>query len=388
MFKLYDEERTLLMIPGPVEVHPRVLRAMSKPIYGHRTGEFRDLLNEVVNMLKPIFGTKNDIIILTGSGTLAMEAAVRTFVWEGKKVLSLVNGKFGERFSEIAKTTGAKVRVLEIPWGKAIKPEDVENALSKEKDVDVVTITHNETSTGVLNPLEEIAKVVKDFGAFLIVDGITSVGGDYVFLDKWKLDVVVAGSQKCLGIPPGLSFVALGNEALEMLEEGNVSDRAYYSNLKIYYDAWKKKGDLPFTGAVSLIYALYESLKMIHEEGLENRIRRHRLSAKVLREGLKAMGLRIFAEEGYESNTVTSVLYPNGISDNDFRKKLRDYGILVAAGQEHLKGKIFRLSTMNLVGIREILTTLSVIELVLKEMGFNVSKSGVPAAIDTYLSSK
>jgi len=377
------------MIPGPVEVHPRVLREMSKPIYGHRTDEFRDLLQEINKMLKPIFETKGEVLILTGSGTLAMDAAVRTFVSKGDKVLSLVNGKFSNRFAEIAKSIGADVKTVEVPWGKAIKPEMVEKALQKNNNIKAVTITHNETSTGVLNPLEDIAKVVKEYEALLIVDGITSVGGDYVKTDDWKLDVVVAGSQKCLGVPPGLAFVALRGKALELLEEQESKEtNSYYTNLKLYYDVWIKKKDLPFTGGISLVYGLYESLKMIHEEGIENRIKRHRLMARVLREGIRGLGLEIFAEKGYESNTVTSVKYPDKIDDKTFRNKVREYGILIAAGQSHLKGKIFRLATMNLTGIREILTALSVIELVLRELGFDVKDSGVSKAISEFLISK
>ena len=386
-FKLYDTENTLIMIPGPVPVHPRVLRALSKPIYGHRTDEFRNLLAEIETMLKPLFGTKGTVLLLTGSGTVAMDAAIRSFVKPGDKVISLIAGKFGRRFAEIAETVNAKVVRVEVEWGKAIKPEIVENALKKHPDAKVVTLTHNETSTGVLHPAPEIAKVVKEYGALLIVDGITSVGGDYVKMDEWGLDVVVAGSQKCLGIPPGLAFVAIRPEIEEILEkQQNIP--AYYTNLQLYLKYWKKAHDLPFTGGISLFYALYESLKIVHAEGLENRIRRHRLLARMTREGIKALGIELFAEKGYESNTLTAVKYPEAISDKEFRKRVLEHGVLIAGGQDHLKGKIFRIAHMNITGEREILTVLSVIELVLRELGFPVKNSGVSRAIEVLLKNK
>ncbi|MHA1615810.1 MAG: pyridoxal-phosphate-dependent aminotransferase family protein [Candidatus Njordarchaeales archaeon] len=383
-FRIYDEENTLLMIPGPVPVHPRVLRALAKPIYGHRTSEFRSLLEEIEKMLKPLFGTKGPVFMLTGSGTAGMDAAIRSFVKPGDKVVSLIAGKFSKRFAEIAKTAGAKVIEVNVEWGRAIKPDIVEKALKSNPDAKVVTMTHNETSTGVLQPAPEIAKVVKDYGALLIVDGITSVGGDYVKMDEWGLDVVVAGSQKCIGIPPGLAFVAIREELIDELEKNN-GRLAYYLDLKRYWDTWKKQGDLPFTGAVSLFYALYESLRIIHEEGLENRIKRHRLMAKMTRAGFEALGLELFPEKGFESNTLTAVKYPPGISDKEFRSRMREHGILVAGGQAHLKGKIFRVSHMNLIAEREVLTVLGIAELVLKEFDFPVKESGVRAAIEVYL---
>lgn len=383
-FKLYDDENTLLMIPGPVPIHPRVLRALSKPIYGHRTNEFRALLADIEKMLKPLFGTTGTVIMITGSGTAGMDAALRSFAKPGDKIISFVAGKFGERFYDIAKRISPNTVRVDIEWGKAIKPSIVEDALRKHRDAKIVTLTHNETSTGVLHPLPEISKIVKDYGALLIVDGITSVGGDYVKMDEWKVDVMVAGSQKCIGIPPGLAFVALRHEVEEYLESSTVSS-SYYTDLRQYLDYWKNKNDLPFTGAVSLFYALYESLSLIHSEGIEKRILRHRRLAKITRRGIKSLGLEIFAEEGYESNTVTAVRYPDNISDADFRRTVRKYGVLIAGGQAHLKGKIFRIAHMNIIGEREILTALSVIELALRKLGFQVRSSGVQGAIDSIL---
>ena len=386
-FQLYDEENTLLMIPGPVPLHPRVLRQLSRPLYGHRTKEFRDLLEQVTELLKPLFGTQGHVFILAGSGTAGMDAAIRSFIKPGDKVISLVAGKFSERFAEIAKTAGANVIRVDIEWGKAIKPELVEKTLGKHEDAVALTFTHNETSTGVLQPAAEIAKIAKEYNVLVIVDGITSVGGDYVKMDEWKLDIVVAGSQKCIGVPPGLAFVGVRSEILEFLEERKYT-QGYYTDLKYYWEVWARNKDLPFTGSISLIYALRESLMLIHAEGIENRIRRHRVMAKATREGYKAMGLELFAEEGYESNTLTAIKYPLGIDDKEFRTRMRKHGILVAGGQAHLKGKIFRVAHMNMIGEREILTTLAISELVLREMNYKVKESGVEAAIEIFLKEK
>jgi len=381
--QFYDEETTYLAIPGPVPIHPSVYREMSKPIYGHRTPEFRKIVAECIELLKPLFGLRKGlVIILTGSGTSAMDAAVRSFVEPKDKVISFVNGKFSERLAEIAESCGANVVRVDVEWGKAIKPELVEKYLDKHSDAKFITLTHNETSTGVLNPLHKIAKIAQKYSVTVIADGITAVGGTFVKQEEWGVDIEISGSQKCLGIPPGLGFVGLTEKALQMLE--NKKTHAYYTNLRIYLETWLKKKDLPFTGAVSLIYALHRSLKIIHAEGLENRFRRHAIMAEALREGIKALGLEIFAEPGYESPTVTAVRYPEGIKDDEFRSLMLKYGILVAGGQAHLKGKIFRIATMNLIGPREILMILSVMEFVLRKLDFKPKESGILAAVEVF----
>ena len=383
-FELYDDENSLLMIPGPVFLHPKVQRVLSRPIFGHRTNHFRGILAECEEMLKGVFGTNGTVFMLTGSGTSAMDAAVRTFISPKEKVVSFIGGKFGERFADIAQSAGANVIRVNVEWGKAIKPDLVKKVLEEHPDAKAVTITHNETSTGVLHPLPEIAKVVKKHDAYLIVDGITSVGGDYVKMDEWGVDVMVSGSQKCLGIPPGLGFVAISTE-LESVLEKMEKKNSYYLDLKTYYKYWKKKGDLPFTGSVTLFYALYESLKMIFAEGLEARIQRHRKMARAMRKGFTDLGFELFAEKGYESNTLTAVKYLPGMSDNEFRTRMQKHGVLIAGGQAHLAGKIFRVAHMSMTGEREVLTVLAVAELVMHEMGVKPKGSGVKGAISEIL---
>jgi len=336
-------------------------------------------------MMKEVMQTKNDVFILTGSGTSAMDAAIANCVSPGDKVLNLLGGKFSERWAEITETFGAKSVPLEVEWGKAVKPEMVSDALEKEPDIKFMTLCHNETSTAVLNPVQEIAKITSEHGKILIVDGITSVGGDYVYPDKWGIDILVTGSQKCLGCPPGLGMIMVGPKAWEVINKREKIP-SYYVNLPAYKKSFEKSSETPNTPAISLIYGLHESLKMILEEGYENRVRRHRLMAEALRRGMEALGLPLLAEKGYESNTITALKYPEGVDDGAFRKGMQKHGTLVAGGQDHLRGKIFRVAHMNIIAEREILLVLAVTGLVLRELRFECeSGAGVSAAQEVFL---
>jgi aspartate aminotransferase-like enzyme len=382
---VYDEENILLMTPGPVSFHPRVYQAMSRVMFHHRTPEYRKIFGECISMMKKVMQTENDVFIFTGSGTSAMDAAISNCVSPGDKVLNLIGGKFSERWTEITETFRAKSIRLEVEWGKAIKPEIVSNAIDKDPDIKFVTMCHNETSTAVLNPAQEIAKITNERGKLLIVDGITSVGGDYVYPDKWGMDILVTGSQKCLGCPPGLGMIMVGSKAWEEIN-GRKKIPSYYANLSSYKKAFEKSLDTPYTPAISLIYGLHESLTMILEEGYENRVKRHRLMAETVRSGMKALGLQLLAEKGYESNTMTALKYPDGVDDNAFRKGMQKHGILVAGGQAHLKGKIFRVAHMNIIAEREVLLVLAMTGLVLRECGFKCeSGAGVSAAQEIFL---
>ncbi len=364
-----DIENTRLGVPGPVNVHPRVLRALAKPVYYHRTPEFRKIYGEVLEMYNEIIGGKNALTTaFMGTGTAAMEAAVAYMVDENTTVISLVNGKFSHRLMEIAKRHSKNVIVKEYERGKAVKPEDVEELISDNPGA-VVTLTHNETSTAVLNPLPEIIKVVHKYDGYVIADGITSVGGDYVFFDKREIDVLISGSQKCLGMPPGLSFVSLSERARERVNEiYRERGKPYYVDL-VKHIKKAQQNDTPYTASVSLIYAAHEALKMILEEGLEARVMRHRKVGETFRRAFPKLGLKLFAEKGYYSNTVTAALPPEGISAEDIRKRVLEKGIIIAGGQERLKGKIIRVSHMNLTNVREVIMILGALDLSLKELG-------------------
>lgn len=369
----------LLMIPGPVDLHQRIYEAMSRPLMGHRTQEFINLYEETTKMFKNLLQTKNDVFIFTGSSTSAMDSAIANLVAPKDKVLNIVHGKFSERWMEITETYGGEPVILNTEWGKAVRGEDVSRILEENPDIKFVTLCHNETSTGVLNPAEEIGKIVKEYDKIFIIDGVTSVGGDYVFPDEWNFDILVAGSQKCLGIPPGLAMIMVGPRAWEIIEKREHIP-SYYVNLLKY-----RKDHMPFTPSIPHIYALNESLKMIQEEGFENRVERHRLMARATREGIKAMGLELFAEEEFASNTVTAIRYPESIEDREFMTTLENKGVLVAEGQGKLKGKIFRIAHMNIVTEKEIILTLSLIELTLKQLSFPIELGkGVAAAEEVF----
>lgn len=371
------------MTPGPVPIHPRVYRAMSKTVYHHRTPQFKAFLAETLLLLRKVMQTKNEIILITGSGTSAMEAAIANCVSPGDEVLNILGGKFAERWALITKAFGGVSVELPVEWGTSVDLDGLERVLDERPSIKYITMLHNETSTGVLHPAEDIGKIAKKHDKILIVDGITSVGGDYVYPDKWGFDLLVTGSQKCLGCPPGLSMVMVSDGAWEIM--GKSTMPTFYVNLPAYRKRLAERRDLPYTPAVSLVYALHESLLMILEEGYENRVKRHRLMGEAMRAGFEAMGLELLADKRYYSNTLTAVKYPRGVDDR-FRQVMREYGVLVAGGQSHLRGKIFRVAHMNLCGQREVLTALSVSELALKKLGYKVELGvGVKAAQKVFL---
>ncbi len=378
-------DNPLLMIPGPVPVAARVFKAMNQPALSHRTKEYRAILQEAVDGYKWLVHTQGDAFIIAGSGTAAMDCAIVNFVESGDKVLNIGGGKFGERFFEITKRYTSNRIELPVEWGKTVDLVQLDALLSEHPEVKVVTFTMNETSTGVLHLAKEIAKIAHDHGAIVVVDGITVVGGDYLYQDEWGLDIVASGSQKCIGLPPGLGFVSVTPNTWDVINNRRTTVPTYYLDLALMKKKWDKSQDTPFTSATHLILGLVESLRMMKEEGYKNRVERHRILAKMSRLGYKALGLELFAEPGYYSNTVTAVRYPHGINDN-FREEMKKLGVIVAGAQDHIKGKVFRTSSMNILGPAEIIQTLAMTELALKRLGYKIPQSGagVAAALEAY----
>ncbi len=377
---LYSEDNTLLLLPGPVAIHPRVYAAMDVPIYGHRTDHFRKIYEESVKMIRPVFGTDSaDAYLLTGSGSLGLEAGIVNFISPDDSAIAMVAGKFGERSAKIAKVYAKEVVEIKSPYGTPSLPEQLEKAF-EETSASLVTVTHNETSTAVLNPLEEIVKVAHKHGALVMADTITSAGGDWVKMDEWGVDIAVSGSQKCFGLPPGLAFVLASRKAVDHMLSIEQRIPSFYADLVMFKNAVEKGSGTPFTPAISLFYGLHESLKIIQEEGLENRIKRHHQMGEIIRESMKAMGLELFAKEGYYSNTVTAVKIPQSISWEELNKTIRKLGLIVAGGQGSMKGKIFRVGHMNIVGSREVLLAISVIETALNKLGHETSGRGIQRA--------
>ncbi len=380
-------DETLLMIPGPTRVAPRVLKAMSENIVNHRSAVFGKILKETNEMMSEIFQTENQSYLITGSGTAAMEAAMGNIVEKGDKVLNIVGGKFGERFMQITETHGGNPVELKVEWGEAVNPEDVRYILEEEENIKAVTIVHNETSTGVGNPIDDVGAIVKDYDALYVVDTVSSLGGDDVFVDGYNIDICVTGSQKCLAAPPGMAAITLNDDAWKVVD--NTETSTYYLNMKKYQKSGAgQPPETPYTPSVSLMYAMREALNMIMEEGLESRIKRHKLAAKATINGVKALGFDLFAKEEVSSNTVTAIKMPEGVTDKEFRGTMRDkYRIELAGGQDHLKGNVFRIGHMGNITNREIITTISALEMTLKELGFDIDMGkGVAATEDTYLS--
>lgn len=364
------------MLPGPVPVPERVRSAMVRQAINHRGKEFGDIYAGCAKTLKQLFGTANDLYVLSGSGTAAMEAAVANF-GRDRRIVSLVNGKFGERMYKIAQRYGT---AGEIPsaWGSPLDLEALEASL--EAGAEVVTMVHNETSAGIRNPAEAVGRLARKHGALLLMDGITSIGGDAVEVDRWGVDVAFVGSQKCLAAPAGLSAISVGPRAWDMLCE----KRPFYLDLAAYRkSACSSTMETPYTPAVPLFMALREALCMIEEEGLERRIARHRRMADAVRAAADAWGLSLFPTTDALhacSNTVTAISYPEGVADKDLRANVRSLGVEIAGGQDHLKGKIFRIGHMGAVGATEIMATVAAVQSSLRALGYAIEGDGVEAA--------
>ena len=375
------KDKQFLMIPGPTPVPETALLAMAKHPMGHRSSEFSAVLAEVFADLKWLFQTQEDVFILTSSGTGAMEAAIYNLVNQGDKVLSLVIGNFGERWAKIAKMRGADVETINADWGKAIDPAVLKARLDQDvnKEIKFVTLTHNETSTGVTNDLKTLNDIIQEHGAISVVDGVTSVGAIQLKMDEWGIDVLVSGSQKGFMIPPGLAFLACSKKAWKAYE--NCQNPSFYFN----FGAYKKsaaESTTPYTPNVSLIMALRETLKMMKAEGLENIFDRHAKLAAGLRAGVRSMGLKLFVEDdSIASNAITAILPPDGVTVPDIRKTLnKDFDIVVANGQNQLQDKIFRMGHLGFVSERDLITAVGSLEMALAKLGYKSPKGEATTA--------
>ncbi len=366
------QDKSFLMIPGPTPVPESVLVELARHPIGHRSKEFSDIFMSCIEDLKWLGKTKNsDVFIYTASGTGAMEAAIANSLSPGDKVLSLVIGVFGKRFSQIAQTFGANVEIISAEPGKVIAPNTLEQRLAedKNKEIKIVTVTHSETSTGAANDLEKMGKIVKAHGALLIVDAVTSLGCMNLEIDNWGLDIVISGSQKGFMIPPGLSFIYVSQKAWDFYKRSKCP--------KFYWDFGKQKKSLdeqttPFTPNVSFICSLKKAFEMMKNEGLENLIKRHDRLKNRLRAGLKELGLNLLTEDKDASAAITAIYPPEGVSVPDIRAAYKkDWDITVANGQDTLKDKIFRVGHLGFVSDRDIEMTLTVTEKVIKKLSAN-----------------
>lgn len=375
------DDKLMLMIPGPTPVPEQVLLAMAKHPIGHRSGDFSKVIAEVTEGLKWLHQTKNDVLILASSGTGAMEAGIINFLSAGDRVLVGSNGKFGERWGEVCDAYGLNATRITAEWGKPLDPEQFRAELEAdtEKQIKAVIVTHSETSAGVLNDVETINRHVKAHGqALMMVDAVTSLGATSVPIDEWGLDVVASGSQKGYMLPPGLGFVAVSAKAWDAYKTAKLP--RYYLDLGKYRKEAAKNSH-PFTPPVNMFYGLQVALKMMQKEGLENIFARHQRQTNATRAAMRGLNLPLFAPDHAASPAITAVA-PVGVDAEQVRSVIKKrFDIVLAGGQDHLKGKIFRMGHLGFVSDRDILTAIGALEATLQELNYDFTPgSGVAAA--------
>ena len=366
-----------LFTPGPTMVPEEVLLEMALPMRHHRTAWYRDMAKELHGLLQYLFQTEASCITFTGSGTSAMEGAIVGCCPAGHKALVFCNGKFAERWAKVCAAFEIDHTVVDVEWGLGVKAQDVTGMMDADPKIDTVIVVHSETSTTALSDVEAIAKVTRDKGALLLVDGITAVGALPVKMDEWGVDVYVTGSQKAMMLPPGLGFAAVNDRAWERIDSGKTP--TLYNDLKAYRKS-HATFDAPYTPAVTLVRGALAALKMVKAYTLEAIWAETALLAAATRAAAEAMGLKTFAKDPVDS--VTAILLPDGVDEPELRKTMRDkYGFHVAGGQGELKGRIIRLSHMGYVDAFDTLGAISALEMALKSQGYDAKTgSGVAAA--------
>jgi aspartate aminotransferase-like enzyme len=373
------------MTPGPAPVPEDVLLELARPVIHHRSAEAKQVIVDVVRDLKEVFQTQNDVLILTSSGTGAMEAAAVNTVPPGGKALVLNAGHFAARWGNICKAYGINAVSLETEWGQPVDPEQVANALKQHPDTVCVLGTLSETSTGTGHPVEAIGKIVAETPAVFAVDGISGVGAMECRTDAWKVDLLCVGSQKALMLPPGLAFVAVSPKAWAKIDAFDA--HSFYFNLKAARQKIQEF-DTPYTPAHTLILALRTALRRIREEGIENVWKRHKLMSEACQAGIQALGLELFSSRPAEGLTAFRV--PSGLKDTDIRNKLVErFGITTIGGQGKLKGKIVRVGHMGYVDEVDVIGGLAALEMVLSDLGFDIEPGcAVTAAQQVFLGKK
>ncbi|HMM06834.1 MAG TPA: alanine--glyoxylate aminotransferase family protein [Clostridiales bacterium] len=361
------------LLPGPTNVPPNVIRAMSKQMINHRGPEFKAILSGVTHKIKKVFQTEGEVFTLTSSGTGGLEAAVVNFINPGDKVIVASIGNFGERFRDIAKMYDAEVDFIDFGWGNCIDPQVIAERLGADTDhqIKAVLCQHNETSTAIVNPIGEISAARGDHPALLIVDSVSGLGAAPFDMDGWKVDVAVTGSQKAFMSPPGLAFVAANQRAMKIAKKNQ--------NRKFYFDLIKaqdmlEKGQTPFTPALSVLFAVEEALRHIEEVGIDAVVADHYKHRNLVRTGLKAMGLKLLAPDEIASPAVTAVACPDGIDPLALRKVLREkYNIIIAGGQGKFAANTFRVGHLGAVQSMDLIAVIAGLELALTELGADIT---------------
>ncbi len=370
-------ERPKLMIPGPVDVDEDVLAAMSEPVRPHYGDEWLEINHEVIAYLKQIFGTQNDLFMMAGPGSAALDAALGSLMQSGDKVLVAHNGFFGERFVSLARAYGLEARSVTAPLGHPIEPEAIRRVLAADPEVQAVAVVHLETSTAVLNPVEGIAAAARDFGVPVIVDAVSSLGGVPLLVDEWGVDVCVSVANKCLACPAGIAPISVSQRAWDQIERKGPRDHGWYLNLetwKDYADRWGFWHPTPTTMPTNVIYALLVRLRRIMEQGLAEYYQRHVQAAQGVRAGLRRLGFETFTADEYSSPLLTAVWGLSGMDVEDMRRYLaEEWQIMVSGGLDKYRGRIFRVGHMGKASSQEYVDQfLTGVEAYLRLQGLNV----------------
>jgi aspartate aminotransferase-like enzyme len=368
-----------LFTPGPAPVPPEVLLAMSGPIIHHRTPEFSSVLDQARERMRPLYGTKSEVILLSSTGTGAMEAAVINLLQPGEHAIFVNGGKFGERWGKLLATFGMIGHEVRVEWGRAAHPEQIEDAFKAYPESRALLVQASETSTCAVHPIAPLGEVARRHDAMLIVDGITSVGVFEQKMDEWGVDAFVTGSQKALMLPPGLGMVALSKRAIDVAKT-NKTPRFYFDLLK-ELKAQRDAHTTAWTAAVSLIFGLNKSLEVIHEEGLPNVYARHALMAEATRDAAAALGLKLLSPDN-PAPGVTGILIPEGLDGGKLVKYMRDnLGVSIQGGQDQMKGRLARIGHMGHLSPFDMLIAIAAFEMGLKQIGAKINLGAGVAAV-------
>ena len=380
----------ILMGPGPSDVDPRVLAALSAPIVGHLDPYFLGVMDQMQSMLREVFRTKNELTLaVSGTGSAGMETCVVNLIEPGDRIVIGVNGVFGGRMADVAGRAGAEVTTIEKPFGEIFDAGEIAEVVDRVKPK-VVGLVHAETSTGALQPIEEISRVVPDAGALVWLDPVTSLGGGPVEIEAGNVDAVYSGTQKCLSCPPGLAPVSFSAAALEAMDARKSKVASWYLDMSMVRNYWGGKRAYHHTAPINMNYALHEALRLVLEEGLENRWARHRRNHLALRAGLEALGIQYAVPESHRLPQLNAVLIPDGVDDAAVRKQLlNEFGIEIGGGLGPMAGKTWRIGLMGAACTnRNVLLLLAALERCLNDQGISVDAgAGVAAANGVYAAS-
>lgn len=378
----------LLLGPGPSDVSPRVLRAMGTNELGHLDPQFLEIMNETMDLIRFVYQTNNELAMpMSGTGSAGMETVMVNLIEPGDKAVICVKGVFGQRMRDVAGRCGAEVISVEAPWGTAIDPEQVRDALKKSGGAKLVGIVHAETSTGVLQPLEEISRITKEYGALLVVDAVTSLGGVEIKIDEWGIDACYSGTQKAISCPPGLSPVTFNEQARTVFLNRKNKCQSWYLDLNMIKNYWGQERVYHHTAPINMIYGLREALLIIKEEGLAHRFARHKLNSLAFIKGIEAMDLSMVVAEGYRLPTLNTVRIPEGVDDGKARKFLLEkYGIEIGGGLGDFKGKAWRVGLMGESSRRNsVILLLAALADAARQQGYKLDAgAGLEAALEVY----